>query len=120
MKHPVDVHVGQRVRQRRWMLGMTQQQLGEKVGIKFQQIQKYETGTNRISASRLWDIADALDVEVSFFFEGLEGHELRGGGATGDIRTDKEALELVRAYYAIPETQRRRLFDLARVLSDAA
>ena len=56
MKHPVDSHVGQRVRQRRWLLGMTQQNLDEKVGIKFQQIQKYETGTNRISSSRLWDI----------------------------------------------------------------
>lgn len=99
---------------------MTQQQLGEKVGIKFQQIQKYETGTNRISASRLWDIADALEVEIAFFFEGLEGHEVRPGGTAGDMMTDKEALELVRAYYAIPETQRRRLFDLARVLSDAA
>ncbi|MEO0761638.1 MAG: helix-turn-helix transcriptional regulator, partial [Pseudomonadota bacterium] len=71
MSHPVDVHVGQRVRQRRWMMGMTQQQLAEKVGIKFQQIQKYETGANRISASRLWDVAAALDVQVSFFFEGL-------------------------------------------------
>ncbi|MDC1181991.1 helix-turn-helix domain-containing protein, partial [Planktomarina temperata] len=62
MKHPVDLHVGQRVRQRRWLCGMTQQQLAEKVGIKFQQIQKYETGTNRISASRLWDISKAMDV----------------------------------------------------------
>ena len=120
MKHPVDVHVGQRVRQRRWMVGMTQQQLGNKVGIKFQQIQKYETGTNRISASRLWDIAAALDVPVSFFFEGLAGENALIDGPSGDIMTDKEALDLVRAYYAIPETQRRRLFDLARVLSDAA
>ncbi|MEM1160054.1 MAG: helix-turn-helix transcriptional regulator [Pseudomonadota bacterium] len=120
MKHPVDVHVGQRVRQRRWMVGMTQQQLGNKVGIKFQQIQKYETGTNRISASRLWDIAAALDVQVSFFFEGLDGQLDHPSVAHGDIMTDKEALDLVRAYYAIPETQRRRLFDLARVLSDAA
>ena len=119
MKHPVDVHVGQRVRQRRWMVGMTQQQLGNKVGIKFQQIQKYETGTNRVSASRLWDIAAALDVPVSFFFEGLN-HEQLGIAGHGDILTDKEALELVRAYYSIPETQRRRLFDLARVLSEAA
>ena len=62
MKHPVDVHVGKRVRHRRWMVGMTQQQLGDIVGIKFQQIQKYETGMNRVSASRLWDIADALGV----------------------------------------------------------
>ena len=119
MKHPVDVHVGQRVRQRRWMVGITQQQLGNKVGIKFQQIQKYETGTNRISASRLWDIAAALDVPVSFFFEGLSGEQI-GISGQGDILTDKEALELVRAYYTIPETQRRRLFDLARVLSEAA
>ena len=120
MKHPVDVHVGQRVRQRRWMVGITQQQLGDKVGIKFQQIQKYETGANRVSASRLWDIAAVLEVPVSFFFEGLDGQAPDTGEARGDILTDKEALELVRAYYAIPETQRRRLFDLARVLSDAA
>ncbi|KCV80969.1 DNA-binding protein [Actibacterium atlanticum] len=123
MKHPVDVHVGKRVRHRRWMVGMTQQQLAEQVGIKFQQIQKYETGMNRISASRLWDIADALDVPVSFFFEGLSGKVEAEGGAEGlpaDILSDKEALELVRSYYAIPENQRRRLFELARVLSDAA
>ncbi|MHA1537880.1 MAG: helix-turn-helix domain-containing protein, partial [Alphaproteobacteria bacterium] len=118
--HPVDVHVGQRVRQRRWMVGMTQQQLGDKVGIKFQQIQKYETGTNRISASRMWDIAATMEVPVSFFFEGLDGQAPDTGEAQGDILTDKEALELVRAYYSIPENQRRRLFDLARVLSQAA
>ncbi len=121
MKHPVDVHVGKRVRHRRWMVGMTQQQLAEKVGIKFQQIQKYETGMNRISASRLWDISEALGVPISFFFEGLE----RSGGTEEetvptDFMADKEALELVRSYYAIPETQRRRLFELARVLSDVA
>ena len=126
MKHPVDVHVGKRVRHRRWMVGMTQQQLGESVGIKFQQIQKYETGMNRISASRLWDIATALDVPISFFFEGLDGAETLAATAEaearpqGDLLADKEALELVRSYYAIPEAQRRRLFDLARVLSDAA
>lgn len=126
MKHPVDVHVGKRVRHRRWMVGMTQQQLAGKVGIKFQQIQKYETGMNRISASRLWDIGEALDVPISFFFAGLED----SSGATtheheenvpGDILADKEALELVRSYYLIPEVQRRRLFELARAISgDAA
>jgi transcriptional regulator with XRE-family HTH domain len=122
MKHPVDVHVGKRVRHRRWMVGMTQQQLAEKVGIKFQQIQKYETGMNRVSASRLWDIAEALSVPVAFFFEGLGATEAEPAAAAvpGDILADKEALELVRSYYAIPENQRRRLFDLARVLSDAA
>jgi transcriptional regulator with XRE-family HTH domain len=128
MKHPVDVHVGKRVRHRRWMVGMTQQQLGDIVGIKFQQIQKYETGMNRISASRLWDIAQALGVSISFFFEGFDEEEKAAQTAAtepadvqrGDLLADKEALELVRSYYAIPEAQRRRLFDLARVLSDVA
>jgi len=127
MRHPVDVHVGKRVRHRRWMVGMTQQQLGDIVGIKFQQIQKYETGMNRISASRLWDIARALEVSISFFFEGFEGEakDIDAPAAPaesqrGDLLADKEALELVRSYYAIPEAQRRRLFDLARVLSDVA
>ncbi len=106
---------------------MTQQQLGDIVGIKFQQIQKYETGMNRISASRLWDIAQALDVSISFFFEGFDEAEAVESAPAevsatqrGDLLADKEALELVRSYYAIPETQRRRLFDLARVLSDVA
>ncbi|MDF2235547.1 helix-turn-helix transcriptional regulator [Albimonas sp. CAU 1670] len=127
MKHPVDAHVGKRVRHRRWMMGMTQQQLGDMVGIKFQQIQKYETGMNRISASRLWDIAKALEVPINYFFEGLEAESLSDAAeaettnaARGDLLADKEALELVRSYYAIPENQRRRLFDLARVLSEAA
>ena len=101
---------------------MTQQQLAEQVGIKFQQIQKYETGANRVSASRLWDISEALDVPVSFFFEGLdaEARTAHGDAVPADLMGDKEALDLVRSYYAIPENQRRRLFDLARVLSDVA
>ncbi len=127
MKHPVDVHVGKRVRHRRWMVGMTQQQLGEAVGIKFQQIQKYETGMNRVSASRLWDIAKAMDVDVRFFFEGIEEGvtdsapedlKTESPQMQGDLLADKEALELVRSYYSIPENQRRRLFDLARALTD--
>ncbi|OSQ47871.1 helix-turn-helix domain-containing protein [Marivita geojedonensis] len=126
MAHPVDVHVGKRVRHRRWLVGMTQQQLAEKVGIKFQQIQKYETGANRVSASRLWDIADALDVPVAFFFEGIEENQQEQTATTSnesipsDLLGDKEALDLIRSYYAIPENQRRRLFELARVLSDVA
>ncbi len=124
MTHPVDVHVGRRIRHRRWMIGMTQQQLAERVGIKFQQIQKYETGANRVSASRLWDIASTLEVQVSFFFEGLEGQDApatdKAPALPADILGDKEALDLIRSYYAIPENQRRRLFDLARVLSDVA
>jgi len=118
MPHPVDIHVGKRIRHRRWLAGMTQQQLAESVGIKFQQIQKYETGANRVSASRLWDIAASMDVDVSFFFEGLEKGQVNSG--TSDLLGDKEALDLVRSYYAIPENQRRRLFELARVLSDVA
>lgn len=124
MAHMVDVHVGKRIRQRRWLTGMTQQKLAELVGIKFQQIQKYETGANRVSASRLWDIADALEVQVSFFFEGLKedaAELIEGeGGVPLDLMGDKEAMDLVRSYYAIPENQRRRLFELARVLSDVA
>ena len=124
MAHLVDVHVGKRIRQRRWLVGMTQQKLAESVGIKFQQIQKYETGANRVSASRLWDIADALDVDVSFFFDGLK-EEAEAEAATpssvpADMMGDKEAMDLVRSYYAIPENQRKRLFELARVLSEAA
>jgi len=124
MAHKVDVHVGKRIRQRRWLTGMTQQKLAELVGIKFQQIQKYETGANRVSASRLWDIADALEVDVAFFFEGLRDDETDGHDTEGavpvDLIGDKEAMDLVRSYYAIPENQRRRLFELARVLSDVA
>ena len=122
MKHAVDVHVGKRIRHRRWVSGTTQQQLADQVGIRFQQIQKYETGMNRVSASRLWDIAAALGVDVAFFFEGLEGNLIPkdNAGMPSDILSDKEALDLLRSYYAIPEKQRRRLFDLARVLSEAA
>lgn len=122
MPHPVDVHVGKRVRHRRWLVGMTQQQLAEKVGIKFQQIQKYETGANRISASRLWDISEAMDVPVNFFFEGLDDQNdaVADGQVPSDLLGDKEALDLIRSYYAIPENQRRKLFDLARVLSEVA
>lgn len=119
MSHPVDVHVGKRIRHRRWMIGMTQQQLADKVGIKFQQIQKYETGANRVSASRLWDIAQAMGVPVSFCFEGLSA-TMPEAQMDGDMLSDKEALQLVRAYYTMPEVQRRQIFELARVLSDVA
>ncbi len=71
MKHPFDVHVGGRLCHFRGLAGITQQQLGEKLGIKAEQVQKYETGADRISASLIWDIAAAMEVPVSFFFEGL-------------------------------------------------
>ncbi|MGY6549796.1 MAG: helix-turn-helix domain-containing protein [Roseinatronobacter sp.] len=119
MSHEVDVHVGQKIRHRRWLIGMTQQQLADAVGIKFQQIQKYETGANRVSASRLWDISRTLGVEPSFFFDGLKD---TAASANGDenLLNRKETLELLRTYYAIPESQRRRLFELARALGQAA
>ena len=118
MPHPVDIHVGQRVRQRRWMLGLTQHQLAEKVGIRFQQVQKYETGENRMSAGRLFDIAAALGVPVVFFYEGLEGGvpEAEGSGVPADVLADRETIDLVRAFYAMPQAQRRHLFELARTL----
>ncbi len=120
MPHSVDVHVGQRVRQRRWMLGITMRQLGDKIGITSQQIRKFEAATSRFSARGIRDIAAALEVPVAYFFEGLDGQAPETGEPRGDFLTDKETLELVRAYYSIPENQRRRLFDLARVLSEAA
>ena len=116
MKHPVDAHVGKRIRHRRWMVGMTQQQLADKVGVKFQQIQKYETGMNRVSASRLWDVADAMGVSITFFFEGLG----EGQAALPDIISNNKAIDLVRAYYAITKPQRRQLSELVRVLTDTA
>ncbi|MAI57453.1 MAG: transcriptional regulator [Rhodobacteraceae bacterium] len=123
MKHYVDIHVGKRIRHRRWFVSMTQQELAEHVGIKFQQIQKYETGTNRVSASRLWDISETLNVPVNFFFEGLERRKAEQGSfeaIPSDLMDNKEALDLIRSYFSIPENQRRRLFELARVLSDVA
>ncbi|MRX51566.1 helix-turn-helix domain-containing protein [Paracoccus sp. S-4012] len=124
MPHIVDTHVGKRIRHRRWMMGVTQQQLAETIGIKFQQVQKYETGANRVSASRLWDISRALEVPVSFFFDGIENgnavEEGEAGEAVRDVLADKEALQLIRAYYTMPEEQRRQIFELARVLSRAA
>lgn len=123
-----DIHVGQRLRQRRWMLGLTQQQVGDRVGIKFQQVQKYETGQNRVSASRLWDLAKALDVPVGYFYDGLGGAPVDNAaqdqgaleGGASDPMADRESIELVRAYYAIPEEPRRRLYDLAKAMADAS
>jgi len=99
---------------------MTQQHLADAVGIRFQQIQKYETGANRVSASRLWDIAIAMDVPVNFFFKGLDTADICSDPTEPDMLTNKETLDLLRTYYTIPEAQRRRLFELARSLGDAA
>ncbi len=118
--HPVDIYVGKRIRHRRWVVGMTQQQLGKKAGVKFQQIQKYETGANRVSASRLWQIAEALEVPVTWFWEGYAPEAKNEAPMPENLLADREALELVRAYYAMPENQRRRLFELTRAMSEVA
>ncbi|WP_299927820.1 helix-turn-helix transcriptional regulator [uncultured Pelagimonas sp.] len=88
MTHPADIHVGRRIRHQRWLKGITQQQLAEAVGIKFQQIQKYETGANRVSASRLWDIAATLEKPVAYFFDGIEN----GAVPNTDVDNKDEAL----------------------------
>lgn len=123
MSHPVDIHVGQRIRLRRLLLNTTQQKLSDQVGVKFQQMQKYETGVNRVSASRLWDIANVLDVPVSFFFEGLDAQN-EGYTAKSDlpldILNDKESLKLLSAYYAIPKTQRLHVLQLTQALGEYA
>ena len=130
MANPVDLFVGKRLRQRRRLLGLTQQQLASEVNIRFQQIQKYESGANRISASRLWAIANALEVPVAYFFDGLNGEhdddfdvgDVHSGGANGsktpvDVFSTKETIDLVRAFYSLGEEPRRRLLDLAKAMS---
>ena len=117
--HPIDVHVGSRVRRRRTLLGMNQTQLGEKLGITFQQIQKYERGSNRISASRLYQMTRILDVPVSFFFDGLvEGASM---WSPDDILVKRETLEFVRTYYRIGDPAARKgLFELIKAMANLA
>ncbi len=117
--HPIDVHVGRRVRQRRTLLGMSQTQVADQLGITFQQFQKYENGANRISASRLYQTARVLDVPPSFFFD---GHD-KGASAWSpdDIWLKRETLELVRAYYRIGDpAARQRLFKLTEAMANLA
>ena len=103
--HPVDVHVGNRVRLRRTLLGMSQEKLGDALGLTFQQVQKYERGTNRISSSRLYHISLIFGVPVSDFFEGLE--KKASGRSPDDVMVKRETLELVRAYYRIRDPKVR-------------
>ncbi|NNG04148.1 MAG: helix-turn-helix transcriptional regulator [Inquilinus sp.] len=118
---PVDVHVGMRLRQRRTLLGMSQEKLAKAFGVSFQQVQKYERGANRISASRLHLLTRILDVPVSYFFEGIpsevQDRPLPSEHDAPDRMTSRETLELVRAYYKILDPSvRKRLVDLARAL----
>jgi transcriptional regulator with XRE-family HTH domain len=119
MATDIDLHLGKRLRRRRRLLGMTQQQLAMQVGIRFQQIQKYECGANRISASRLWQLAEALETPVSYFYDGLsEALEQQNTprAERSDMFSRKETMDLIQAYYQLEERPRRRLLDLAKSL----
>lgn len=118
MATEIDLHLGKRLRRRRRLLGLTQQQLAMHVGIRFQQIQKYECGANRISAARLYQLAEALETPVSYFFDGLsEALERKETlPERGDMFSRKETLDLIQAYYQLDERPRRRLLDLAKSL----
>lgn len=126
--NPTDVYVGGRIRLRRNMLGMSQEKLGESLGITFQQIQRYEKGTNRVGASRLQAIASILSVPVAFFFEdapGQEGGEHKGlaeDSSTSfvvDFLSSAEGLQLNRAFARISNPKvRRKVIELAKVLAD--
>ena len=125
----VDVHVGKRVRLRRTLLGMSQEQLGASLNITFQQVQKYERGANRISASRLWDISQILDVQISYFFDDMTDDTMRSSprrvsrGENIDLDDDnvrdpmarRETLELVRTYYSIESSKvRKRISEMVK------
>ncbi len=134
---PIDVHVGSRIRLRRTLMGMSQERLGEALGLTFQQVQKYERGVNRVGASRLFDLSRVLDVPISFFFDdmpeplanvyGSQPSSMRTGRALGfaeqqdsfgdDTLNRRETLELVRAYYRITDAAvRKRVFELIKSL----
>jgi transcriptional regulator with XRE-family HTH domain len=124
--NPIDIHVGSRIRLRRTMLGMSQEKLGESLGITFQQIQKYEKGTNRVGASRLQNISSILNVPVSFFFEDAPGEQSGSSGVTEasssnyvvDFLSSSEGLQLNRAFVKISDPKvRRRIVDLVKALA---
>jgi transcriptional regulator with XRE-family HTH domain len=126
--NPIDIHVGSRIRLRRTMLGMSQEKLGESLGITFQQVQKYEKGTNRVGASRLQNIASILNVPVSFFFEDAPD-DSAASAATGleensstyvvSFLSSSEGLQLNRAFVKIADAKvRRRIIDLVKSLAD--
>lgn len=112
MPHPIDMLVGKRIRQGRWLRGVTQQQLGDASGCKFQQIQKYETGANRVSASRLWDIARALNLPVTYFYD-----DERPATSQAEPVIDRETAELLRAMLAVPKNKRQAVLELLRSMN---
>ena len=108
------------MRRRRRLLGLTQQQLAGACGVRFQQIQKYECGANRISAARLWQLSEALEVPVGYFYDGLSEAERAAQAeqeSAGEVFARKETMDLIRAYYQLSERPRRRLLDLAKSLN---
>ena len=126
--NPIDRHVGSRVRMRRMMLGMSQEKLGDALGLTFQQVQKYEKGTNRIGASRLQQISEILQVPVSFFFEGAptQPGALPGGMSeapspayVSDFLATSDGLALTKAFVQIKDGKlRRRIVDLVEAIVD--
>jgi transcriptional regulator with XRE-family HTH domain len=129
--NPIDVHVGARIRLRRTLMGMSQQILAEQLGLTFQQIQKYERGTNRVSSSRLFDLCRILNVPIAYFYDdmgaevsaqspaALRGKTPKAVTQNADPAARRETMELVRAYYAIPDRSvRQRLTNLIRTISD--
>lgn len=128
--NPIDIHVGSRIRLRRTMLGMSQEKLGDSLGITFQQIQKYEKGTNRVGASRLQNISAILNVPVSFFFEDAPGEAGSGAGGMSesaspnyvvDFLSSSEGLQLNRAFVKIHDPKvRRKIVDLVKALGSEA
>lgn len=129
--HPVDIHVGARIRLRRTLLGMSQEKLGDALSLTFQQVQKYEGGKNRVGASRLFEISQILDVPIEFFFEDMsqETSTARSAGGTAPIAgvefdrdplAKSETLELVRAYYRIFDSRvRKKVFELTKAVAGA-
>ncbi len=127
--NPIDVHVGTRVRLRRTLMGMSQEKLGDALGLTFQQVQKYERGANRIGASRLFDLSRVLEVPISYFFEEMEADVQSASPrhmvgavdeppeAVKNAMAKRETLELVRAYYRIADPSvRKHVYDLAKAL----
>ena len=127
--HPVDIHVGSRVRQRRTLLGFSQEKLGDALGLTFQQVQKYERGANRVGASRLHEISRILDVPVSYFYDEMSattasarsvsrGAAEKAAPFRHDPMAKRETLELVRAYYRITDPRvRKRIFELTKAVA---
>lgn len=120
----VDAHVGSRLRQRRMLLGISQEQLAEMLGLTFQQVQKYERGTNRVSASRLFQLARALDTPITWFFDDMAAdrggaEKAEGAAEDTDPMSRRETLELVRVYSRIDDRKvRKKLYEMAKALAE--